>query len=84
LTIPTLARNGSWFPKSRFLTGDLMVGSPVNVAWNLRDITPDGILGNPEIASADRGEVLMKLIVDEVSEFLVDFNNWDWSKPNEI
>ena len=61
-----------------------MVGSPVNVAWNLRDITPDGILGNPEIASADRGEVLMKLIVDEVSEFLVDFNNWDWSKPNEI
>jgi hypothetical protein len=28
--------------------------------------------------------VLMKLIVDEVSEFLVDFNKWDWSKPSEI
>jgi creatinine amidohydrolase/Fe(II)-dependent formamide hydrolase-like protein len=84
LTTPTLARNGSWFPKSRFLTGDLMVGAPVNLAWNLRDITPDGILGNPEIASAERGEVLMKLIVDEVSEFLVDFNKWDWSKPSEI
>jgi creatinine amidohydrolase/Fe(II)-dependent formamide hydrolase-like protein len=84
LTNPTLTRNGSWFPKSKFLTGDLMVGAPVNVAWNLRDITSDGILGNPEIASAERGEVLMEMIVEEVSEFLVDFNQWDWSKPSEI
>ena len=84
LTNPTLTRNGSWFPKSKFLTGDLMVGAPVNVAWNLRDITSDGTLGNPEIASAERGEILMEMIVEEVSEFLVDFNQWDWSKPNEI
>lgn len=84
LTIPILARDGSWFPKSRFLTGDLMVGAPVSLAWNLRDLTSDGILGNPKIASAERGEVLMKLIVDEVSEFLVDFKRWDWSRPNEI
>lgn len=78
------ARDGSWFPKSRFLTGDLMAGAPVSTAWSFKDLTSDGTLGNAEIATAQRGTELMKVVVDEVAEFLVNFKSWDWSKPNEI
>ena len=84
LTHPEKSRDGSWFPKSRFLTGDLMAGAPVSTAWNLKDLTEDGTLGNAEIASAERGADLMNLIIEEVSEFLVDFKRWDWSKADEI
>lgn len=78
------ARNASWFPKSRFLTGDLMAGAPVSTAWSFKDLTTDGTLGNAEIASANRGKDLMQVIVDEITEFLIDFKRWDWSKANEI
>ncbi len=84
LTNPDKTRDGSWFPKSKFLTGDLMAGAPVSTAWSFKDLTSDGTLGNPEIASAERGKELMNIIIDEVSDFLVDFDRWDWSKPNEI
>jgi creatinine amidohydrolase len=84
LAIKEKARDGSWFPKSRFLTGDLMVGAPVSTAWSFKDLTSDGTLGNAEIASAERGEKLMQVITSEIAEFLVDFKRWDWSKANEI
>lgn len=78
------ARDGSWFPKSRFLSGDLMAGAPVSTAWSFKDLTKDGTLGNAEIASAERGEKLMEVITVEVAEFLADFKRWDWSKADEI
>lgn len=83
-TKPDLVRDGSWFPASPHLSGDLAIGAPVSVAWSFAELTEDGTLGDPSKASASRGEELFEVIVDAVSRFLIEFHDWDWGSPHKI
>jgi creatinine amidohydrolase len=78
------ATDGTWFPKSRFLTGDLAIGAPVSVAWSFTELSDDGTLGDPLKASADRGAELLEMIVDDVAGFLAEFRSWTWDDPRAI
>lgn len=78
------ARDAAWFPKSRFLTGDLAIGAPVSVAWNLAELTEDGTLGDAAKGSAERGEELFDAIVAEIADFLIEFRSWDWDRARDI
>lgn len=77
-------RDAGWFPQSGFLTGDLAIGAPVGVAWNLAELTSDGALGNGACASGDRGAELLAAIVKSVSSFIEEFHGWDWDEPLKI
>lgn len=81
---PGKPRDATWFPRSGFLTGDLLVGAPVNVAWSFSELNPEGVLGNPEPATPERGDALIEEIVSRLSEFLREFRGWDWQSPRSI
>jgi creatinine amidohydrolase len=78
------ATDGTWFPRSRFLTGDLAIGAPVSVSWSFGELSDDGTLGDPVKASAERGADLLELIVAEVAAFVAEFREWDWDEPRQI
>jgi creatinine amidohydrolase len=77
-------RDATWFPHSDYLTGDLAIGAPVQVAWRLKELTADGTLGDAARGSAERGEELMSVVVEALTGFLHDFRRWDWDDPQSI
>ncbi len=77
-------RDATWFPRSGFLTGDLLVGAPVSAAWSFSELNPEGVLGNPEVATAEQGHTLLDEIVERLAEFLREFRGWDWQAPRSI
>jgi creatinine amidohydrolase len=84
LVRPEEARDAAWFPHSNFLTGDIAIGAPVNVAWSFAELSSNGVLGDAGKGTAERGEVLLGLIVDRVVAFLEEFGGWDWDDPLSI
>lgn len=83
-TRPDLVRDGSWFPHSPFLSGDLLVAAPVSVSWSFSELSEDGTLGDPTAADTERGGELLDEIVGRVTDFLVEFGGWDWDRPRDI
>ena len=52
-------------------------GGRVNVATRLTTSAPTGAMGNPEAATAEKGESLLNSIVGEVAEFIQNFATWE-------
>jgi creatinine amidohydrolase len=77
-------RDGTWFPKSEFLSGDLAVGAPVATTFAFSELTEDGVLGDPTLSTGERGEELLEAVTARVAEFIREFHGWDWDKPREI
>jgi len=69
-----------WFPQTKYLTGDLTIGGVVATAFSLTEITPTGVAGSPEAATAAKGQELFEEIVEQFSKFLAEFNTWDWQQ----
>ena len=51
-------------------------GGRVNVAKRLTTSAPTGAMGNPEVATAEKGESLLNAIAGEVVEFIRNFSTW--------
>lgn len=83
-THPDRVRDATWFPNSAYLTGDLLVGAPVAVSWSFGELSDDGTLGDPTVATAERGRELFEAIVDEAASFVAEFATWDWDAPTSI
>ncbi len=62
--------------KSDYLMHDLLSGGPVAIASSFRELSPNGVIGAPTLASAKRGEVLLESIVDAIAGFVRDFAQW--------
>lgn len=77
-------RDGSWFPKSEFLSGDLAVGAPVSTTFSFSELTEDGLLGDPTLSTAERGEELLAAASEKVAAFMKEFHGWDWGEPLNI
>ena len=60
-------------PRSRFASGDLTETGPVTRAGSFEELTPSGAIGRPTLADPERGRALLDAIVEEVTEYLIEW-----------
>lgn len=63
-------------PGSRYLTTDLLGGSPIRVYHDFGDLSPSGTLGDPSLATPDKGAAFFDAVVGELVAFIEDFAGW--------
>jgi creatinine amidohydrolase len=63
--------------RSPLLKDDLLDHGSIKVAYHFTEVSPKGVQGDPTIASKEKGERFLNLIVDEVAKLLLDFSQWD-------
>lgn len=73
-----------WTPRSPFLGGDLTAGGAATVAWSFAELSDDGVLGAPSLATPARGRELLEVLVDRLAAFLREVRRWEWDAPREI
>ncbi len=61
---------------SPYLTTDLTRSSPIRTYNDFADLSASGVFGDPELASAEKGERFFSAIVEELTRFLEDFSKW--------
>ncbi|MFB3818726.1 MAG: creatininase family protein [Candidatus Methylomirabilales bacterium] len=59
------------------LKDDLLESGQVKLAFHFPDVTPTGFQGDPTLATREKGERFLELIVAEVAALLADFSRWD-------
>jgi creatinine amidohydrolase len=52
----------------------------VMIAERNPDFSPTGTLGDPTIATKEKGEKLLQAMSEKVGEFLVEFSTWEYGK----
>ena len=62
--------------RSKYLAADLLSGGPISVAASFKELSENGSIGAPTLATKERGEDLFNKITDSVSDFLVEFSKW--------
>lgn len=60
----------------RYLKVDLFAGAPVTAYQDFRTLSPYGTFGDPSAASPEKGERILRSIVEELAQFLEDFRRW--------
>jgi creatinine amidohydrolase len=78
------AEDTTWNPRSDFLIYDYGFASPVMVSWDVRSLTSEGALGNGAVATAERGQALVDIVVTRLVQFLEEFVGWDWDDPRSL
>jgi len=73
-------RDVRWFPESKYLTGDLVIGGIVATVFSLEEISSTGVAGSPQAATKEKGKELFEEIINKFADFLVEYNSWDWMK----
>jgi len=63
--------------RSPLVRDDLLDSGNIKLAFHFPDVTPKGFQGDPTLATREKGEKFLRLIVDEVAKFLLDFSQWD-------
>lgn len=59
---------------------DMQYGRPVYVVSEFEEITTNGTIGHPDLATAEKGRRFLEGIVAEVAEFVDAFSTWE--EPN--
>ena len=62
--------------RSSYLAEDLLSGGPVSVAASFKELSENGTIGAPSLATKERGDEIFDKITNAVSDFLVDFSKW--------
>jgi creatinine amidohydrolase len=55
---------------------DMQYGRPVYMVHEFEEITTNGTIGHPDLATAEKGERFLNGIVSEVTEFVDAFGTW--------
>ena len=55
---------------------DMQYGRPVYFVNEFHEISKTGVVGQPELASAEKGKRFLDGIVTEVGEFVDEFAKW--------
>lgn len=76
LVRPGLAQTTYPDPGSRYLTTDLLGGSAVRTYLDFRDLSQSGTLGDPSLATPDKGAAFFEAVVDALTAFIGDFRGW--------
>jgi creatinine amidohydrolase len=62
--------------RSAYFGRDLLVPGPVTTGSRVRDRSPTGVMGDPTVATAERGQELFRIVVTEVARFLEEASTW--------
>jgi creatinine amidohydrolase len=68
-------RDGPQHP-SRFRKADMQLAKPVYYVSEFDELSKTGIIGHPDLASAEKGRRFLEGIVGEVTSFVDDFVTW--------
>jgi creatinine amidohydrolase len=63
-------------PPSPRQSTDLFGSSQVRSYHDFKDLSPTGTLGDPALASPDKGETILRICVEELRAFLTEFATW--------
>jgi creatinine amidohydrolase len=63
-------------PGSSYLSTDLLGSSRARTYHDFGDLSAAGVLGDPSLASAEKGAAFHRAVVDELVRFLEDFSRW--------
>ena len=63
-------------PGSSYLTTDLLGGSAIRVYHDFGDLSPSGTLGDPSLATPEKGAKFFAAVVAELAAFIDDFRGW--------
>lgn len=55
--------------------GDLIKGAPVSLYRRFSEMTPNGVYGDPTLATSVKGERITKCIVDHLEKIVIEFKN---------
>lgn len=64
-------------PGSRYLTTDLIGSQAVKVYHDFADLSASGTLGDPSLASAEKGVRFFASAADSLAAFIADFRTWE-------
>jgi len=70
------ARKGGPGDALRYRVIDAQASNPVEMASDFDELSETGVLGQPELATAEKGRRLLDGIVQAIVEFLEDFLSW--------
>ena len=78
-----MERAETTYPKtgSRYLTTDLLGGSAARTYHDFADLSPSGTLGDPSLASAEKGAQFFAAAVEALALFIDDFAKWPIPQP---
>ena len=63
-------------PGSRYLTTDLLGGSAVRTYQDFGDLSPTGTLGDPALATQEKGALFFDAVMRGLAAFITDFRGW--------
>jgi creatinine amidohydrolase len=63
-------------PGSSYLSTDLLGGSPIRTYLDFADLSASGTLGDPALASPEKGARFFAAVVTELTGFIEDFSRW--------
>jgi creatinine amidohydrolase len=63
-------------PGSSYLTTDLLGSSRARTYHDFGDLSEAGVLGDPSLASAEKGAAFHRAVVEELIRFIEDFSRW--------
>lgn len=69
-------------PGSSYLSTDLLKGSAVKTYLDFKDLSPHGTLGDPSLASPEKGAEFFAAVVAELVRFMEDFARWPITAEN--
>jgi len=69
--------------RTNYILLDLQGGGKVNLAQHLCDFTPTGVIGDPTLASEEKGRRFLQAVTDTLSEFIIEFSTWELGMMNE-
>lgn len=70
-------------PGSSYLSTDLLRGSAVKTYLDFKDLSPHGTLGDPSLASPEKGAEFFAAVVAELVRFMEDFAKWPLRRIEE-
>lgn len=70
--------------KTKYITLDLTESTRVNLGpYCPRDISATGTIGDPTVATRQKGEKFLDIIVNAFADFLIDFSSWEYGKMHK-
>ena len=69
-------KNTGLQPMPDWARGDLLKAPAVAYHRSMRELTGDGVFGNPECFSIKKGQQITKIVVAELQRIVLDITNW--------
>lgn len=64
--------------KTRHFSMDFFAARPLYLAHHVSDFSPEGVFGDPTIASKEKGQRMIDAIVGNLAAFLEEFVSWEF------